>query len=111
MDMDFSKFRKNLATLIEGRSLSIPEISSEMGMARTTIYRYLSCNRTPDLPNLITLAEYFSVSLDWLIGLSDERFNFLHPEIQDIAYLYEAASPEDRRVIQAVVDKYRIDKE
>ena len=76
-------------------------------MAPTTIHRYLSGGRTPDLPNLMRLADFFDVSLDWLLGLSGERYNVMPQEIQDVADLYEVASPEDRRVIQAVLNKYR----
>ena len=53
------------------------------------------------------LADFFDVSLDWLLGLSGERYNVMPQEIQDVADLYEVASPEDRRVIQAVLNKYR----
>lgn len=108
--MDFEKFRKNLATLLESRGLSAKDLASETEMAATTIHRYLSASRTPDLPNLMRLADYFEVSLDWLTGISDARIPTLPPGIRDIADLYEIASPEDRRVIQAVLNKYRKEK-
>lgn len=105
--MDFSKFRANLTALIEARGLAVVDLGTETNMAPTTIHRYLSGGRTPDLPNLIRLADFFDVSLDWLLGLSGERYNVMPQEIQDVADLYEVASPEDRRVIQAVLNKYR----
>ena len=46
-------------------------------MAPTTIHRYLSGGRTPDLRNLMRLADFFDVSLDWLLGLSGERYNVM----------------------------------
>jgi len=107
--MDFSKFRANLAALIESRGVSIINLSNDTGMAPTTIHRYLSANRTPDLPNLMRLSDYFSVSLDWLLGISGDRYNVLPAEIQEVADLYEVASPEDRRVVYAVLSKYRKD--
>ena len=108
--MDFSKFRANLTALIEARGLAVVDLGAETNMAQTTIHRYLSGGRTPDLPNLMRLADFFEVSLDWLLGLSGERYNVMPQEIQDVADLYEVASPEDRRVIQAVLNKYRKEK-
>ena len=108
--MDFSKFRANLTALIEARGLAVADLSTETNMASTSIHRYLSGGRTPDLSNLMRLADFFDVSLDWLLGLSGERYNVMPQEIQDVADLYEVASPEDRRVIQAVLNKYRKEK-
>ncbi len=95
---------------IEARGLAVVDLGAETNMAPTTIHRYLSGGRTPDLPNLMRLADFFDVSLDWLLGISGERYNVMPPEIQDVADLYEVASPEDRRVIQAVLNKYRKEK-
>lgn len=108
--MDFTKFRENLSALIESRGITVKDLAAEANMAPTTIHRYFSANRTPDLPNLMRLADYFNVSLDWLLGFSGDGnppFSSLPPEIQEVADLYEVASPEDRRVIQAVLGKYR----
>lgn len=108
--MDFSKFRANLTALIEARGLTVVDLGAETNMAPTTIHRYLSGRRTPDIQNLMRLTDFFDVSLDWLLGLSGERYNVMPQEIQDVADLYEVASPEDRRVIQAVLKKYRKEK-
>ena len=108
--MDFSKFRANINALIESRGLTIVDLGAKTNMAPTTIHRYLSCDRTPDLQNLIRLSDFFNVSLDWLLGLSDERYTAMPKELQEIADMYEIASPEDRRVVQAVLSKYRKEK-
>lgn len=78
----------------------------EVGMTAATLSRYLSGNRTPELQYVVKIAEYFNVSIDWLLGMSGEKFEVLPKEIQDIAQLYTIATPDDRRVVQAVLHKY-----
>jgi hypothetical protein len=53
------------------------------------------------------LSQYFRVSIDWLIGFSDDKFEALPPDIRDLVSLYSIASPDDRRVVEAVLSKYR----
>lgn len=105
--MDFTRFKENLTALIESRGITYVDLGAETNMAPTTLHRYVSGSRTPDLSNLLRLADYFNVSLDWLLGLSGERYNIMPQELQDVADLYSLATPEDRRVIQAVLGKYR----
>ena len=105
--MDFSKFQQNLATLVEARGITYVDLSIETNMATTTLHRYISGNRTPELPNLIRLAKYFNVSLDWLLGLCGDRYDIMPQELQDIANLYSIATQEDKQVIQTILSKYR----
>ncbi len=105
--MDFTQFRKNLDTLIKTHDLTPTSLSAELGMSKATINRYLSGHRTPDLPYLMQLATYFDVSLDWLLGFSDNRAAGFSASAQEVANMYEIASPDDRKVVQAVLGKYR----
>lgn len=105
--MDFTNFRYNLKSLIDSRGVTFLELSAATNMAPTTLHRYVSGCRTPELPNLMRLAEYFNVSLDWLLGLSGNRYDVMPHELQEVADLYSIANPDDRRVIQAVLGKYR----
>ncbi len=105
--MDYSKFRENLRYLIEARGMGITVFSEKIGIPTATISRYLSGNRTPDLPYVIRIATFFSVSIDWLLGLNGDKFEILPQEIQDMARCYQLASLDDRRVVQAVLNKYQ----
>lgn len=64
--MDFSKFRANLTALIEARGLAVVDLGAEIQTWRpTTIHRYLSGRADARSPNLMRLADFFDVSLDW----------------------------------------------
>lgn len=105
--MDFTIFQQRLRSLIDTRNFTLKALAEELGITPTTLSRYLSGDRTPDLPYVIKLADFFDVSFDWLLGLNGDRFNMLPQEVQDVAYLYSMASEDDRAVVQAVLNKYR----
>lgn len=103
---DYCKFRDNLRQLITGRGLTIKGLCEDVNIRAATISRYLSGDRTPDLPYAITIAQYFNVSLDWLLGLNGDKFDIMPQEVQSVATNYQLATPDDRKVVQAVLSKY-----
>jgi transcriptional regulator with XRE-family HTH domain len=76
-------------------------------MSHVSLSRYLNNHRDPELQYVMMFAQYFHVSIDWLLGFSDDRYELLQPEIRELVSLYSYASPDDRRVIEAVLSKYR----
>ena len=59
---------KNLATLRKAYGLSQQKFGDAVGLARNTICQYESGNRVPDVDTLIKLADYFGVTIDYLLG-------------------------------------------
>lgn len=107
ISVDYSAFRENLRRLVEGTSKTQAEVAEELGMSAPTLNRYLVAKRTPDLPYVVQIANHFNVSIDWLLGLTGEKYNVLPKEVQEIADLYQAATKDDRRVVEAVLNKYK----
>ncbi len=105
--MDYTVFREHLRQLMQTRKLSAKALSEEINVTSATLSRYLSGNRTPDLPYVVKISQYFSVSIDWLLGLNGDKYDIMPKEVQEIAELYQFASPQDRRVVQAVLDRYK----
>ena len=60
---------------------------------------------------IIKIAHYFNVSIDWLLGFNGDKFDIMPQEVQDVATRYSLASPDDRKVIQAVLQKYNSKRE
>lgn len=104
---DYSAFRANLRRLIDVRGFTVKGFAAEVDMTAATLSRYLSGDRTPDLPYVVRLAQYFNVSIDWLLGLNGELFDVMPKELQDVAKLYSVATLDDRNVVQAVLSKYK----
>lgn len=103
---DYTTFRNNLCLLVESRGMTVQRFCDDIGIPHATISRYLSGDREPMTAYLIKIAKYFNVSLDWLLGLNGEKFDVMPTDIQDVVTLYSLASPDDRRVIHAVLGKY-----
>ena len=58
-------------------------------------------------PNSSTSFGYFGVSVDWLLGLSNDRYEAVPTEVREFATLYALASPDDRTIVETVLKKYR----
>lgn len=105
--MENRTFSNNLRMLIESRGMTIQGFGMEVNIPTATLSRYLTGDREPKLSYVLKIANYFNVSLDWLFGISGEQFDVFPQEIREIASLYSVASPDDRRVVQAVLSKYK----
>lgn len=66
-------FGKRLEDLLEERNMKQNKLAEELNMASSTINGYIKDNRQPDYKTLIRLAEYFQVSTDYLLGLTESR--------------------------------------
>ncbi len=107
---DYSKFRENLRNLIEGSGKSLRATAIDMGVAFPSLSRYLNGHRTPDLNYVIFLSQYYNVPIGWLLGFSEDRYDTLSPENRELLDLYKLATPDDRRVVDAILNKYREEK-
>ena len=103
----FEAFRRNLKVLINNRGMNQADIASELGMSTAALSRYLNGVRSPDLEYVIKIANYFNISVDWLLGLTGERYNVMPADLQEVAWLYSLATKDDQNVVQAVLAKYR----
>ncbi len=65
-------FPERLKELRIYRNLTQKEIADSIGMAPVAYQRYEYGTREPAYQKLIALADYFDVSLDYLVGRSDD---------------------------------------
>lgn len=66
--MDFAKRIKNLR---EEKKHTQAEVATRLGIARTTYASYEQGFREPDNDMLKKIAEYFDVTIDFLVGRTD----------------------------------------
>ena len=66
MDFRLKKLRKL-------RGISQLKLAIDLNMNQNTISRYENLEREADYETLIKFADYFSVSLDYLLGRSDRE--------------------------------------
>lgn len=47
-------------------------MAMDLGLSQNSISRYETGDRQPDIAELIRIADYFNVSIDYLVGRSDD---------------------------------------
>lgn len=62
-----------LRELRKERNVTQQELADDMLVTQRILARYESGEREPRLPMVFDLADYFNVSIDYLVGRSDVR--------------------------------------
>ena len=62
-----------LKELRKSKNLSQIRLAMELNINQNTISRYENGEREPGIAELISIADYFDVSVDYLIGRTDKR--------------------------------------
>ena len=68
-----NKLMERLYLLRKERHLTLEQFGVEIGVTKQTASRWESGNRQPTLDKLCMIAEFYGVSADYLLGLSDKR--------------------------------------
>jgi transcriptional regulator with XRE-family HTH domain len=82
-------FGEKLKKLREEKGLKQSELASILGIGRTTLSHYELNNREPDLDILNKIADFFNVSVDFLLGRTSIR-----NRIEDITYIMKNGNVE-----------------
>jgi len=104
---------KNLRNLRNEKNMSMKALGDSIGVAESTISLYETGKREPDFSTIINIAKYFDVSIDYLMGLNEQKKaspseDELAPLLQEplMKEIYETAlqlSPEARKIILAQI--------
>ncbi len=60
-----------LRKLRKEKGISQLKLAMDLNMSQNTISRYETGDREPGISDLIKIAEYFDVSIDYLVGRTD----------------------------------------
>lgn len=74
------KFIKRLKTLRKTKGVSTRKLGGAIGVSSPAISQFENGGALPALDTLVALADYFDVSVDYLLGVSDERKPASRPE-------------------------------
>lgn len=66
-------FIKKLSILLEEKNITQRELAEKINVTEVTISRYLSGERSPRIEIVNKIADFFNVSIDYLLGVSDIR--------------------------------------
>lgn len=99
-------------SILESRGLSRYDLHQMTNIPYATIKRITQPENEniPRLDTLYTIAETFGVSVDFLIGATDERIPKFDDGMTDLIKIYPVASKEDRDIISMILRKYAEEK-
>lgn len=85
-------FPTRLRNLIEDRGTTITAVSKELGISRQAVSQYADGSAQPNVDKLVSIARFFSVSTDYLVGLSNyENHHTGELTASDMGIMDEAA--------------------
>ena len=73
MDFNIDKFSYRLTVLLDEHNMKQTQLAKKIGTSNVTICRYLTGERVPRLDVVTKIADVFKISLDYLLGLSDDK--------------------------------------
>ena len=99
-------FAKQFKELIDKRGLTQRAVAERINTTETTISRYVSGDRTPNIETAVELASVLGVTLDVLVGADLPAAGRTPPDVNILDACYEKASIADRQVLWSLLDRY-----
>lgn len=94
------KFAERLKDLRTKRGYSQQDLAKKLGISKSTISMLEVGSRQPSKEMMELIADYFNVTLDYLMGKDDVSFYFFTPEQSDL--LVKLSADED---LYALIEK------
>ncbi len=66
-------FTERFNELLKSRGINAVTLAREIGVPKSIVYEWRSGVRDPSLENMLRVADYFGVSLEYLTGREDEE--------------------------------------
>lgn len=106
---------KNIKKLRKSKNLTQEEFGKLFGIVKSTVSMYESGKSTPDDELKKKIANYFDVTLDYLMGVSniknpykeENSLNYIKLDVKDLP---EEAIKQIEEYIEFIKQKYDIDK-
>lgn len=68
-------FSRRFRKLRDERCMTLDDVADILGISRQSVVYYAMGNRLPSIPILIRIAKLFGTSVDYMLGVSDKRWN------------------------------------
>lgn len=83
-----------IAALRDKQKLTQEQLSISLGISRAALSHYEKNRREPDYETLIKIANYFKVSMDYLVGRTSDPQNELNQEVKEFVDTLELSDEE-----------------
>jgi len=99
-------FAQRLKDLLDKRGMTQRSLSERLKTTEVTVSRYVSGNRTPNIETTVEIANILGVSLNDLVGIDPPAKERPAPDVSVLVSCYSKASPDDRKVLWSLLDRY-----
>lgn len=89
-----------LRNLAETRNLTQKQIAVDLGIPASTMGGYFQGTSEPDLGTVVSLANYFGCSADYLLGIKSTKANSVKED--EILYLIRSMTQEQQALYLAL---------
>ncbi|NOU70916.1 helix-turn-helix domain-containing protein [Paenibacillus sp. LMG 31458] len=77
------KYGDRIALLREKRGLTQEELSTKIGISRAALSHYETNRREPDYETINKIANFFNVTVDYLLGRTDQPQTVLDHDVRE----------------------------
>lgn len=104
---------KNLRTLRQQKNLSQQALAEKLDTIQQTIYKYENQITEPNIDMLKSMADFFDVSVDYLIGYSSRphkventKKTYLNADELSLIQKYRSLPPSSRKAFQQLMFEF-----
>lgn len=99
-------FQESFKSLLAQRGMTQRDVADALNTTPTTISRYVSGDRTPNLETLVGIAGALGVSIDKLAGVEPPAQPRMPADVSILISCYQQSDDRDRSVLWALLDHY-----
>ena len=103
----------NLKKLREERAISQRALAEVIGVSQQSVNKYENHNIEPDIETLIRIADYFDVSMDYLVGRTEHRTENvsgkeLYLDSREISVIkkFRKLNKKQKECVEVIIDSY-----
>lgn len=104
-------FSERLKKLRSEQKITQKELAKLIGYGQSTVAAWETSTREPNIQQLLKVAEYFKVSIDYLLGNNDNRLIAKNPNMMEVypneremIKKYRQMPPTEQRMICKMLD-------
>ena len=104
-------FSKRLVSLRGERNMTQTDVAKIIGKQRSTVSGYETEDKEPDFESLCTLAEYFGVTTDYMLGRDDDRTHadvVFRNDNANFKKHFDGLPPELKLVVTSIFDDFYV---
>lgn len=90
------QFYEILTELLEDHDIQKKDLANHLKLSPSAVTNYVNAHREPDFETLIKIADYFSVSTDYLIGHQTNQ-HLSHDE-EHLVHLFRQMTEENQKL-------------